>query len=269
MNTMANQFWFVGDVHGRADLLATLLEGIAKEDQSPKIVFLGDLVDRGPASSECMDIVHRTLQTFPGSRLLLGNHDDMFLGAIRSGVDDKSARHWRDACGGSETLSSYGCPQDLPEAGRIIRASHPYHLRMLEEADLLLRFGPFVACHAGINPRLPLDAQHKLDVLWIRDGFLDFDDEFLVPVIHGHSITDNEMPVMTENRISLDTGAFYSGRLTCLRLHLEKRSLSFFQARKERFIEVEPDIHDRGRGTLQDRFDHIFAAPRSNSQKIW
>lgn len=115
MNTMANQFWFVGDVHGRADLLATLLEGIAKEDQSPKIVFLGDLVDRGPASSECMDIVHRTLQTFPGSRLLLGNHDDMFLGAIRSGVDDKSARHWRDACGGSETLSSTDARRTYPK----------------------------------------------------------------------------------------------------------------------------------------------------------
>lgn len=264
----AGDFWFVGDVHGRADLLATLIDAVSRLEQVPKFVFLGDIVDRGPSSRESLDIVQDTLARHPGSRLLLGNHDDMFLSAMRAGLESREARHWRDRCGGKETLESYGCPQEIDEAARMIKASHRTHLKMLEDAALLLRFGPFVACHAGINPRLPLDGQHKLDVLWIRDGFLDWPDERLVPVIHGHSITDNEMPIMTENRISLDTGAFYSGRLTCLRLDLAERSLKFFQARLDGFVEVEPEIHDRGRGTMMDRIESMFDAVPTNSQRI-
>jgi serine/threonine protein phosphatase 1 len=264
----AARFWFVGDVHGRADLLATLIDAVTQLEQEPKFIFLGDIVDRGPSSRKCLDIVQDVLSSHPGSRLLLGNHDDMFLSAMRAGVEDRSARHWRDRCGGKETLESYGFPQDIGEAARMIKASHASHLRTLDDAAMLLRFGPFVACHAGINPRIPLDGQHKLDVLWIRDGFLDWDDERLVPVIHGHSITDNEMPVMTENRISLDTGAFYSGRLTCLRLDLAERSLDFFQARPEGFVQVAPEIHDRGRGTMMDRLDSLFEATSTNSQRM-
>jgi serine/threonine protein phosphatase 1 len=264
----AGRFWFVGDIHGRADLLATLLDAVAREERAPKVVFLGDIVDRGPASRDCLDLVQETLSSCPGSRLILGNHDDMFLSAMHGGLDSRDARHWRDRSGGKETLESYGCPQGIVEAARMIKASHPAHLKMLEDAALLLRFGPFVACHAGIDPRLPLDTQHKLDVLWIRNEFLDFSDNRLVPVIHGHSITDNEMPVMTENRISLDTGAFYSGRLTCLRLDLAERSIDFFQARTEGFVEVDPEIHDRGRGTLMDRLDDLFEATPTNSQRI-
>lgn len=262
------RYWFVGDIHGRADLLATLLADVARQEQLARFVFLGDIVDRGPSSRECLDLVQEALTRHPGSRLLLGNHDDMFLSAMRRGIDDADARHWRDRCGGRETLESYGFPQDVAQASRLMKETYRSHLKMFEDADLLLRFWPFVACHAGINPRLPLDAQHKLDVTWIREGFLDYPDERLVPVIHGHSITDNEMPVMTENRISLDTGAFYSGRLTCLRLDLDGRTLDFFQARPDGFVKVKPEIHDRGRGTLSDRMEALFATAPTNSQRI-
>lgn len=264
----AGSFWFVGDVHGRADLLDALVEGARREEPAARFVFLGDIVDRGLESRECLDIVGDVLSTSPGSRLLLGNHDDMFLNAVSFGVENADARHWRDRCGGRQTLESYECPEAFEEAAAFLKSHHPAHFGLLRGADLLLRFGPFVACHAGINPRLPLDAQHKLDVLWIRDGFLDWDDERLVPVIHGHSITDNEMPVVTENRISLDTGAFYSSRLTCLRLDFDDRRLDFFQTRPEGLVKVEPEVHDRGRGTLEERIDHLFEATPTSSQRI-
>jgi serine/threonine protein phosphatase 1 len=266
----AGRFWFVGDVHGRADLLERLLAAVTREEDDPRIVFLGDVVDRGPDSRACMDLVKGTLSTYPGSKLLLGNHDDMFLVAMRNGVEDASARHWRDRCGGGATLESYGLSPDayIPAAADRINEFFADHLEMLRTANLLLTFGAFVAAHAGINPMLPLDAQDKLDLTWIRDGFLDHVSDRLRPVIHGHSITENEMPVMTENRISLDTGAFYSGRLTCLKLDLDERSLNFFQARTDGFVEVQPEVHHRGRGTLMDRLDDLFEAPSTSSQRI-
>lgn len=50
-----------------------------------RLVFLGDVVDRGPDSRECMEIADDTLFRFPGSKFVLGNHDERFWHAI-SGI---------------------------------------------------------------------------------------------------------------------------------------------------------------------------------------
>ena len=52
------------------------------------------------------------------------------------------------------------------------------------------------------------------DLLWIRGPFLSSDADFGQVVIHGHTITDD--PEIRHNRIGIDTGAFATGRLTCL-----------------------------------------------------
>ena len=102
----------IGDIHGRRDLLDPLLDAIVRDadenGQTPRIVFLGDVVDRGPESRQALDRVIETLETFPGSRLILGNHEEFMLRFIDEPERrDRIAKTWF-ANGGVETIASYG-----------------------------------------------------------------------------------------------------------------------------------------------------------------
>jgi serine/threonine protein phosphatase 1 len=70
--------------------------------------------------------------------------------------------------------------------------------------------------HAGVRPGVPLQAQTEADLIWIRSPFLDHAGSFDKMVVHGH--TPGQVPVMRPNRIGIDTGAVFTGRLTALRL---------------------------------------------------
>jgi serine/threonine protein phosphatase 1 len=76
--------------------------------------------------------------------------------------------------------------------------------------------------HAGVRPGVPLDRQAADDLLWIRDEFLNSMTDHGKVVVHGHSIS--EEPVLRPNRVGIDTGAFATGRLTCLILEGNKRA---------------------------------------------
>ena len=71
----------IGDVHGRRDLLQALLQAIRTDSagREARIIFLGDIIDRGPESRQCLDLVIATLDSYPGSRLILGNHEEFLL----------------------------------------------------------------------------------------------------------------------------------------------------------------------------------------------
>ncbi|NOV20304.1 hypothetical protein E5S70_30335 [Ensifer adhaerens] len=64
----------IGDVHGRADLLERLLEHTYVNLPRPRVVFLGDIIDRGPDSRQCMNLVEQELSRQPASVLIQGNH---------------------------------------------------------------------------------------------------------------------------------------------------------------------------------------------------
>jgi len=85
--------------------------------------------------------------------------------------------------------------------------------------------GDYLFVHAGIRPHVPLDHQVAEDLLWIRDDFLESNEEFGKIVVHGHTIT--AQPDVRRNRIGIDTGAFASGTLTAL--VLEGTEWSFLQ----------------------------------------
>jgi serine/threonine protein phosphatase 1 len=258
----ANKKFFIADVHGCSGLLKVLLAFIAKfaaeNDFHPEVTFLGDLVDRGPDSRGCLQLAMETLASWEGSQLLLGNHDDMFLQALAARDLKGDNGQWFNNVGGKATITSYTDEAYFPLAALDIRTDHADHIEMLYNARLLIKDGPFVACHAGINGWVPLDQQHRLDLLWIREGFIDRVDATMPPVIHGHTII-GDLPVVTENRISLDTGAFRSGRLTALLLDHDERSLRFFQANGTRVSEVEAVRESRGKGTIFDRLPKLYA----------
>jgi serine/threonine protein phosphatase 1 len=90
------------------------------------------------------------------------------------------------------------------------------HLDFLENLKLQTGDGDYLFVHAGIRPGVPIEAQAEDDLIWIRDEFLNSDEAFGKVIVHGHSPAF--APVVRPNRIGIDTGAVFSGRLTALRL---------------------------------------------------
>jgi serine/threonine protein phosphatase 1 len=64
-----------------------------------------------------------------------------------------------------------------------------------------------------------LAEQAPEDLLWIRGEFLNHIGPFGRIVVHGHTPAD--APEIRPNRINIDTGAVFGGRLTCLVLEGE------------------------------------------------
>lgn len=244
----------IADVHGRADLLIKLivacLGDASGEGAIPRFVFLGDLIDRGPTSRDCLDIVSEVLSTHEGSVCLKGNHEDMALAVLTSEEPDEATmERWRDG-GGYETLESYH--HDLEIGFEMMRTMHADHLRLMREAKTSLDRGGYFFAHAGVDPTRALGDQRDRDLMWVRKPFLDHVGHLEKVVIHGHEVV-GDLPVVTENRVSIDTGAYRSGRLTaCV---VDGGNLRFLQTdgSGRNVVAVEPVRLDRGLGTCLDR----------------
>jgi serine/threonine protein phosphatase 1 len=216
------RIYAIGDVHGRADLLARLLTRIDVDLRrhpiaNPMQVFLGDYIDRGPNSRQVIDLLiafrrrHKSL-------FLKGNHE---LYAVQVCSDPSLLSEWRQM-GGMSTLLSYGVtvsgradPKADQEAGNAFCQALPKNHRLfIESLALSFTCGDFFFAHAGVRPGIPLRHQHQQDLLWIRDDFLLHEEDFGKVVVHGHTPTTE--PEVRSNRINIDTGAYATGRLTCL-----------------------------------------------------
>ena len=214
-----SEIYAIADVHGRADLLEAMLGYIADasydRESKPVVIFLGDLIDRGPHSPKVLDQVCSTLDLYPGSRLILGNHDFYLRELLRGDLTQEDAVNWMD-WGGVATISAYS-DRPVPDFRSIaedIHRSYPHHVELLENALTFAQIGSFCFVHAGIRPGVQLADQTEYDLRWIRAGFLDHLDAFDHVVLHGHTITKSLRPEIHANRIALDTGAYRSGRLS-------------------------------------------------------
>ena len=219
------RLYAIGDVHGRLDLLEGLLAQIEADHAArgrgaqPVLVFLGDLIDRGPQSRQVVERVRNG--ALPGFRsiVLAGNHEEVLL-RLLDGEQGGLLQQWL-GFGGTECLESYGVdPQDLiargeTEAVRQLRRSIPFPDQLfLRELGDSFSFGDYLFVHAGIRPGIPLQHQSVLDLRWIRQPFLGDRRDHGVMVVHGHTISRNieQLP----NRIGIDTGAYHFGVLTAL-----------------------------------------------------
>jgi len=243
----------IGDVHGRSDLLSSLiafLEGhSAKAQRPPRVYFLGDIVDRGPDSRGAMEIVCQTLNRWPESRLLLGNHDFLFRDAL---TEQRLVHSWQER-GGSSTLASYLGTSDFYSFDDLshIKEHFPEHLRALQEASIVECVGRYLFVHAGVDPHAPLSTQNLKDLLQIRAPFLDHVGPLSHIVVHGHSPTNTTQPAVTENRVSLDTGAVYSDVLTMAVIDTEGDRIEFYSTEGTATVKAShPAIIDRGLGTI-------------------
>lgn len=222
------RIYAIGDIHGRADLLDRVLSRIDVDLITRPIaraihVFLGDYIDRGPCSKEVLDQLVQRARNFE-LVCLMGNHEAFLLNFL----DNPSVlTEWRQY-GGLETLMSYGLsPSMNPDAlaqsqlaAELDRVLPPDHREFLGRLQLSFSCGDFFFAHAGIRPRVPLLRQQEKDLLWIREEFLLSEEDYGKIVVHGH--TPVKQPEVRPNRINIDTGAYATGRLTCLQLERDK-----------------------------------------------
>lgn len=221
MGAILNLTYAIGDVHGCADLLQKMLSTIeADADGEPyRVIFLGDIIDRGSNSRAAMELVCHTIDTLPGSFLIQGNHEELLLRVLA--CDDNSDRvleHWKKQ-GGDTTFWSYSF-LGYENSSLILdefEELYPRHLRALKESVSYVIEGQYLFVHAGIRPGVMMAEQKEKDLRWLREGFLDFEGDHGYTVVHGHTITDNFQPERHPNRINLDSGAYVSGRLSALK----------------------------------------------------
>jgi serine/threonine protein phosphatase 1 len=216
------RIYAIGDVHGRADLLQQVLSRIDDHLNAYPVsraihVFLGDYVDRGPASQEVLD---RLIERTQSHELicLKGNHESYLLNFLN---DPNVLDEWRHF-GGLQTLLSYGLAPSFKNdaatraelSAALNRAIPHTHRQFLSDLRLSFTCGDFFFVHAGVRPGIPLPRQREEDLLGIREKFLNSKEKFDKLIIHGH--TPVLKPEICFNRINIDTGAFATGRLTCL-----------------------------------------------------
>ncbi len=220
----------IGDVHGRLDLLDTLIDMIEADNQSrpvaeSQVIFLGDLIDRGPDSAHVVDRALALRRATPNTRFVKGNHEEMLLKLLGGDLANFGAYMLH---GGHETILSYGITEDdvrmLDEeslATALRRAIPRHHVEFLTSFEDLIEIGDYAFVHAGVRPGIDLSAQKPSDTRWIRQDFLDHTAPFGRVIVHGHSIA-REIE-WRANRIGIDTGAYASGKLTALGLEGDTR----------------------------------------------
>ena len=219
----------IGDIHGRLDCLDGVLDKLDADLQAhpcrrAAVIFLGDYIDRGPASAHVLDRLIEMQETHQAI-CLRGNHEallDQFL------QEPATLANWA-GLGGLSTLMSYGLEPPLQPraedgaalAARLAGVMPERHRTFLGALPATHVFGDYVFVHAGLRPRVRLAQQADEDLLWIRDDFLLHEAYHEKMVVHGH--TPVMAPDVRRNRINIDTGAFATGRLTCLVLEGEDR----------------------------------------------
>ena len=230
----AVRVYAVGDIHGRHDLLDLMFEKIAADHTARddgrqlRVVFLGDYVDRGDHTREVLDRLCLIRERMCEDTIFLtGNHEAALLDFLER---PEEGANWLDF-GGMQTLASYGVapPRDRADVGQLRLARDEFHAAVAEHLPFLRglermwRSGDVMFVHAGLDAGRPLDQQSDAAVLWgsgnsptepVIDG---------IRIVHGHF--DRAEPVVSAGRVCVDTGAYYSGRLTAVRLDSEQAFL--------------------------------------------
>lgn len=221
----------IGDVHGCLGPFGDLMERLdadlaGRPSAETRIIVLGDFIDRGPDSAKMVDLL-RTFSQEPNVTVLMGNHEAVAVDALRG--EPGALRYWMNM-GGGTALESWGVPYSLVYGGsesELAAAAREYvpadaidWLANLPHYEVI---GDYLFVHAGIRPGVALADQQPRDLLWIRDDFLRSRVDHGMTVVHGHSASETVQ--QRGNRIGIDTGAYWTGRLTALCLEGRERWL--------------------------------------------
>lgn len=217
--------YIIGDIHGMVDLLRSLHARIRDDasslpaDTRKFLIYIGDYVDRGYESRAVVDLALQADFSGFEKTFLKGNHEEMLLKFLE---DPAAGPAWL-SIGGDATLLSYGVSvlPDSPVQDRFLEIQRQAmegipaeHRAFFDNLKLSFELGDYLFVHAGIVPGVALERQSPEDLLWIREEFLASKKSHGKIIVHGHSPTPE--PQVKPNRIGIDTGAYYTKRLTCL-----------------------------------------------------
>lgn len=219
----STRIYAIGDVHGRIDLLRALLEKIVNhlaqaeiDFENLKLIFLGDLIDRGPNSKEVLALVEKLIR-LAGAILIRGNHENLLIRSIDGDIEAQAI--WLEN-GGTSCLRSFGVSPPRPDedsfdfGDRIAQALSERELSILRSAPVFLRSGDYYFVHAGVRPGVRLSRQAEFDLFFIREEFTSSRKWHGAMIVHGHTIVEDVQTL--PNRIAIDTGAYKSGRLSAV-----------------------------------------------------
>ena len=199
----------IGDIHGCISKLKSIMNMIDIDARNDTLVFIGDYIDRGVDSKGVVDFVLDLKESIDRVICLQGNHEQMFLDYLS---DDKDKRFFL-ANGGESTIPSYGFIETYEGMKVNVPESHMQFFKSLlpyYETD------DYIFVHAGLKPGIPLEKQDREDLLWVRYEFIKSSYDFGKTVVFGH--TPLLRPLIEPNKIGIDTGAVFGGKLTCVEL---------------------------------------------------
>lgn len=229
---MKKKLFAIGDVHGKAKMLETLLGAIHQVRQPGDVLcFLGDYIDRGEDSRGVIDqVLFEALYSPNDTCALWGNHEDMAAAALGMHSPcnmhpDMAGRTWMSN-GGKQTIESYKDHGNEHGFASHFEQLHPRLNIYCKPYEM----GQDVVCvHAGVpggedaealatmvpdNSRATITGPAAL--LWMRPQPSDRKDPARL-VVCGHTPRINEV-VNEKYFICIDTGAAYGGCLTALEL---------------------------------------------------
>ena len=207
-------------------LIEKIIDDDAKRgDINSEIIFLGDLVDRGPDSAGVIETVMQLKKELDDVHFLMGNHEEVYLAAA---AGSEKATRFFNRIGGKETILSYEISMqeymsldNAALAERLPLLIPMHHVDFVKGFEDQIVIGDYAFVHAGIRPGISLDEQKPKDLRWIREEFLSVKEPHEKVIIYGHTINDDV--VEKSNRIGIDTGAYYTEKLTALALEGNQR----------------------------------------------
>ena len=210
----------IGDVHGCLNLLkateSLILDDARGMNGEAMIVCVGDLVDRGPDSRGVIDHLMSPMPAGFRRLAVMGNHEAMMLEFL----DTPDLQHPWLRFGGIETLASYGLydlsPRKATLAAQLSIHVPEEHVAYLRSLPVMIKLPGLCLVHAGMRSGIDPERQTDRDLLWIRspEGYVNpkGGDWF---VVHGH--TPVKQPKVSNCAMNIDTGAYDSGILTCVK----------------------------------------------------
>lgn len=242
--TASRPVFAIGDIHGRADLFEPLISAILQivdHEKLDKVVLvtLGDYVDRGPAG---LVVLKRVLDGIKHPNVesicLPGNHEQFLRHFLESKGPERSDVLWSWLDNGATALAHELGLSEAKAASEpdvfVAALASALGIERIERLFRLsnhYRLGQYLFVHGGLHPQFGLAAlkrdwrrlpksglEEDRDPLWVRGPFLTYDGEHDdgVIVVHGH--TPRDQAELLGNRIGIDTGGYFSGRLTCVQL---------------------------------------------------
>ena len=218
----------IGDIHGCLDKVQRLLEVLRYDPAADRLLFLGDYIDRGPASKGVLELMLRLQAENSRNVFLMGNHEENFLLYVRACLEDPGEPSWLAepffAGGGASTLRSYHPSLRDPYDPQLLHAIPEAHLGFLASLPLCWTDAAYIAVHAGVRPGIPLEQQQANDLLRIRRPFLQAPHGLGKCVVFGH--TPFREVRREADKVGIDTGACYAasgyGKLTALCLQTQR-----------------------------------------------